>query len=309
MIRIIQTISISLLFIHICYSQPTTTEKSIFIAGSQVVLNGDEQCEKFIITQAIEKETAMNIWSSKELIFINNELDHVVDIEEGIKHERDLKDNEKSFDFFAVETHSIYAIEDVLNSDSYIGGSPPRKFGFPEIHLKASFQYIGKLSKSANGINWLPFDLHIIAPVFLKFDKIFLDYSDPHNPTVINEEELQKANTIYDEINPESEIFYRKTPIKFRDTDDFGYDIGHGGVPNWILNPEIPNCPKSGRVMKFVCQLKSESGIETESTNILTENESMPDYTEILNFRGDGDLFIFFEPKSKVLCLFIQKNK
>jgi hypothetical protein len=290
------------------YTQPTTTEKSIFIAGSQVVLNGDEQCEKFILTQAINEETAMNIWSSKELIFINNELDHVIDIEEGIKHERDLKENEKSFEFFPVKAHTIYAIDDVMNSDSYIGGLPPRKFEFPEIDTKAPFQYIGKISKSASGIDWLPFDLHIIAPIFLKFDKVFLDYSDPQKPKVINEEELKKASSLYNEINLKSEITYRKTPIKFRETDDFGYDLGHGGVPNWIINPDIPNCPSSGRVMRFVCQIKSESGIETESSNILTKDGTSPDYSEILNFNVDGDLFVFFEPKSKVLCLFIQNS-
>lgn len=306
--RSILILSVSILSVNLCFAQPTTTEKSIFIAGSQVVLNGDEQCEKFILTQAINEETAMNIWSSKELIFINNELDHVIDIEEGIKHERDLKDNEKSFEFFPVKTHTIYAIDDVMNSDSYIGGLPPRKFEFPEAHQKTPFQYIGKISKSANGIDWLPFDLHIIAPIFLKFDKVFLDYSDPQKPKVINDEELKKASSLYNEINPESEITYRKTPIKFRETDDFGYDLGHAGVPNWIKYPDIPNCPKSGRVMQFVCQIKSESGIETESSNILTKDGVAPDYSEILNFRVDGDLFIFFEPKSKVLCLFIQNS-
>lgn len=288
------------------YSQPE--EKLIYLAGSEVSLNGDEQCEKFILTQAINQETALNIWTSTELVFRDDELVQVFSIEEGLKKERKLKADEKTFEYLTAEPHPIYIMESAMGSDCYLGGKPPKNFKIPQFDFNAPFQYLGKISNSCDGVDWLPFDLHIIAPIYLNFDKLYLDYSDPKKPIVMNIDELKNTDSAYDGLTPETEITYKKTPFKFKEATDFDGFIGHTGVPNWIQYPEIPNCPKTGKMMKFVCQITSDTGIETESSNIAPDGEIPEGNFETMNFWGDGDLYIFFEPESKALCLFIQKT-
>jgi hypothetical protein len=288
------------------YSQPK--EKSIYLAGSEVSLNGDGQCEKFILTQAIDQETAFNIWTSTELIFRDDELAQVFSIEEGLKKERKLKADEKVFEYIAAEPHPIYIMENAMGSDCYLGGKPPKKLKIPKFDFDAPFQYLGKISCSRDGVSWLPFDLHIIAPIYLNFDKLYMDYSDPKKPVVINVDELRNTDNAYDGLTPETEITYKKTPVKFKKAADFDGSIGHTGVPNWIQYPEIPNCPKTGKIMKFVCQITSDNGIEVESSNISPDGDLPVENFETMNFWGDGDLYIFFEPESKVICLFIQKT-
>jgi hypothetical protein len=58
--------------------------------------------------------------------------------------------------------------------------------------------------------------------------------------------------------------------------------------------------------MKFLCQLNG--GVTAKRTNVEPKNESYIQYYEELNFWGDGDLFVFFEPTSKVACYFIQNT-
>lgn len=55
--------------------------------------------------------------------------------------------------------------------------------------------------------------------------------------------------------------------------------------------------------MKFLCQL--HNGSKMKSSNIVPESDWNKNYFDELNFCG-GDLYVFFEPVSKVACYFIQ---
>ena len=44
-----------------CFGQKE--EQHIYLAGWEAEFNGDEQCQKFLETQVIDKETANTIWS------------------------------------------------------------------------------------------------------------------------------------------------------------------------------------------------------------------------------------------------------
>lgn len=60
--------------------------------------------------------------------------------------------------------------------------------------------------------------------------------------------------------------------------------------------------------MKFLCQLTSNSGVETEKTTINPKDDWYKKYFDNMNFWGDGDLYIFFEPESKIACFLIQNT-
>ena len=58
--------------------------------------------------------------------------------------------------------------------------------------------------------------------------------------------------------------------------------------------------------MKFVIQING--GLEAEKTNVNPKDEFYRHYYENMNFWGDGDLYFFYEPESKVGCYFIQNT-
>lgn len=69
------------------------------------------------------------------------------------------------------------------------------------------------------------------------------------------------------------------------------------GVPLWLQAPEIPVCPRSGKVMQFVVAIQSDSEhIIVEPTG--TKNLPFGNY---LIFGDEGILYVFYQPESKVL--------
>jgi hypothetical protein len=60
--------------------------------------------------------------------------------------------------------------------------------------------------------------------------------------------------------------------------------------------------------MKFVCQLNYDLGIKVANTNVTftPEQQYHQETFQTMNFWGDGDLFVFLEPQTKIACYFIQ---
>lgn len=288
-----------------CFGQEN--EKHIYLAGWEAEFNGDEDCQKFLETQAIDKPTAQTVWSSIELVFKDNKLSKAYDYEEGQKTERKLNKNEIGFEYVDIQPHQIFELHRARNSQSFLGGEAPSEFTTPTFEFNAPFQYLGKFSKSDEPFDWLPFDLHLVAPIYLNFDKLYVDYSDPMNPKVINLEELSETDTSYDELKPDSEIVYKKVYITGQRSNNYSNGMAHTGVPSWIQYPDIPSCPKSQKTMRFLCQITS-GVVNTERTNVQPEDEWYQQYFEDMNFWGDGDLYIFFDPDSKVACFIIQNT-
>ena len=286
-----------------CFNQK---EEHIYLAGWEVELNGDEQCQKFLETQVIDKETAHKIWSSIDLVFRNGKLVKAYDNDGGFRSERELQQNEVGFEFQELKPNQIYRLNTVSNAESYLGGEIPAEFNIPKFEFNAPFQYLGKFSKSDEAFNWLPFDMHIAAPIYLNFNKLFIDYSDPLTPVVLNLEELKQTDNSYPDLKADSEVVFEKVFITSEKANDFD-GLGHTAVPNWIQYPDIPSCPKSKKTMKLLCQLSFDGlDIKTKRTNVNTKDEMFKPNFEKMNFWGDGDLYIFFEPESKVMCFLIQ---
>ena len=192
--------------------------------------------------------------------------------------------------------------------ESYLGGQPPKELIIPKFEFNAPFQYLGKLSASDESFKILPFDIHLIAPIYLNFDKVYVNYSSPLNPVVLEIEKLKNTGTSYDDLKPDSEIIYEKVYFEPSKTFKNGKYLGHTGIANWIQYPDIPTDPITGQDMIFLAQISNENGVKTKSKNFELENKDFERYFEELNFWIDGDLYIFYSPKSKIVCFLIQST-
>lgn len=282
------------------------TTKSIFLAGWEVHLNGDQQCDNFIATQKTTKSTAMALYSSIELVFENDKLIKAYDCDEGEKNSRELMADEIGLEYKEFEENSIMQLIEDQNGLHQLGGEIPVDFQLPENNCIVPFQYLGFIDNKDKNFNWLPFKFNLTCPIYLNIGNVFLDYSNPNNPTILNKEDVERADTSFDEdLNRNSRIVFNELKFSFVLAKEFS-EKGHSGIPNWIQYPTIPMCPKSGKRMKFLCQLNG--GVTAKRTNVEPKDESYRHYYEELNFWGDGDLFVFFEPTSRVACYFIQNT-
>lgn len=287
--------------------------KRVYLAGSEVVLNGDERSQKFMEIQGIDKKTAYTLFDAIELEYKDGKLIKAYDLVDGDRDLRELNEEEIGQPYVEVPVHSIYNLQESDNGNCYLGGEIPEDFYLPKIKLNAPFQYLGKLSRSDEFFQWLPFDLHLAAPIYLEFDRFYLDYSDPIHPKVLDEGKLMEAESSFENLNSDSEIIFQKKYFKGQKSNYFGVEMGenimgHTGVPSWIQFPDIPSCPISKKTMKFVIQLTSTTGIKTDKSNVISTKDGIQSYLEHLNFYCDGNLFVFFEPESKVACFLIQNT-
>lgn len=284
-------------------------QKSIFLAGWEVLLNGDEQCENFIATQATYKETVEFINNGLELVFDNDRLVRAYDYAAGRKTERPLQTDEIGLPYTAVEARHILQLIDNNNGLHQLGGEIPADFQLPANNCVVPFQYLGFINNQDKHFNWLPFKIHLTFPIYLNVKNVFLDYSIPNAPVIINRQEVEQADTSYkDDLNQHSEIVFNDERYSFVQESLFygASGAGNSGIPNWVQQPNIPICPKSGNRMKFLCQLTG--GTATKRTNVTAKEEWFRQYYERLNFWGDGNLFVFFDPTSNVACYFIQNT-
>jgi hypothetical protein len=282
------------------------TVKRIYLAGWEVQLNGNQQCENFIATQITTNEMADHLYQGIELIFENNKLSKAYDMEEGNRRPRTLEQDEIGLSLPNFPPNQILQFLENDQGKHQLGGEIPKSFTLPAFSGRVPFQYLGFISNLDSNFAWLPFNFHLTCPVYLNIENVFLDYTDPLRPVILNREEVEATDTSFtDELDQNSEIVFQKVNFDFIQDPDFSMTAS-AGVPNWIQYPDIPMCPKSGKRMKFLCQL--HGGIPAERTNVTPRKESYRHYFERMNFWGDGDLFVFFEPDSKVACYFIQNT-
>ena len=194
---------------------------------------------------------------------------------------------------------------------SYLGGDIPEGFNIPENKCPGSFQYLGYLNNQDRGFRFLDFGIHLICPIYMNIDKVWLDYSDAMNPRIINSDEINSIDTEYDDLNENSIISFEKTPFLTTPIKkDTNCRLGRTGKPDWIQHNDVPVSPITNKKMRFLCQLEYQyqEPIKTNYTNVKPENKHYKEYFDEMNFWGSGDLYVFFETKSKTACYFIQNT-
>ena len=284
-------------------------KKKIYLSGWEVLLNNDMICENFVATHITDKKTATQLSVYIELIFEEGKLIKAHQYWGEDKEERPIEEEEIGFSIPKYKRNKIVQFVKNEFGINQLGGELPLDFKMPDNNCVVPFQYLGFIDNKDKQFNWLPFKLHLVCPIFLNFDKVFLDYSNPNYPILINREEIEGLETNEDNLNKETEIVYEK--LRFNSADDgpyFGQDIGHiisGGIPCWIQYPDVPVCPKSNKMMKFLCEMGSNEVLVKRSNVVPSKNEYCRSH-KFLHFWGDGNLYVFFEPSSKVACFIIQ---
>jgi hypothetical protein len=194
-----------------------------------------------------------------------------------------------------------------------LGGAIPSTFMLPKNEFKANFQYIGLINNSDKIFNWLPFDLHLICPIYLDFEQIYLDYENPNQPKLVYPNNTSKIGSAHKTLDLDSKIIFEEKNFCLTEfegvTEENEFDIiGVAGKPNWVQEEFIARCPKTNKKMKFVCQITSWSQLKTKFTNVVCEDEYEQEQFQRLNFCCDGDLCVYMRPESKTVCYFIQNS-
>lgn len=187
-----------------------------------------------------------------------------------------------------------------------IGGSKPAQFKFPENSFPGGFQYLGFFNNNDPLLEWLPFSLHLIHPIYLNFDRVFLDYSNPLSPTLISPKNTFLIDTEYDEWTVDSFIEFEgiKMSLSRSNKIDNSTSIGIIGRPQSINAIQIPRCPINNNKMRFVAQLMTFGEVPATKKNFTSRYSDF----DHLCFWGDGSLFIYMAPKTKIVCYYIKNT-
>mgnify|MGYP005748049069 FL=1 len=286
-------------------------KQKIYLAGSEVRLNGDERCYNFLNTQAISGTLAKSSVDALELVFENGKLIQKFKWQYEDRDQIDIKEDEVNFTYIPAPIHDFFALQKAKNGDSFLGGEVPEGFQLPRLKACPSFQYIGTLSPKTEGLGWLSFDFHMVAPIHGSFLQLFLDYSDPMCPQIWGSESYLNSDYEDNYVKFDTELIFEKQFLKAKKLkkmpDFFEENPGYLGVPHWIQNPHILNCPKTGEMMKFVAQFGMGVDIKLKRTNIEIPKEGYyAQHLTKMSFWGDGDLYVFLNPNSKMACFIIQ---
>jgi hypothetical protein len=285
----------------------------IYVKETMFTIDGSEHCNEILEYQMTVKENVVDGGCGLKIIFKDKLLyeiyEYYIEKQYIYKKNRLLEPIEIGFKLPAYKPLNYFEGNENIKGLHQIGGSFSEEFQQPEHNCLSQFQYLGYINNEDNNFNWLPFKLHLTCPIYLYFEELFLDYSDPQKPVIINREELERMPSNFDEeINKSSYIEFESKKISFDIKKGYNYisdnDIDMcSGLPNFIQGVFIPECPKTGRKMKYVCQIYK--GTKTKISNIVPRNDWYKTYFEKMDFSG-SDLYVFFEPTSKVACYFMQ---
>jgi hypothetical protein len=288
----------------------------LYFLGWEVTLDGGDRCERFLHTQCIEQRVAEAHHAYIRLEFRADGLlakgqlcSDGTEVTEGPLWENLGTDHAVGvLKRPAVPVHQVFALIEDERGPHQLGGEVPATVALPVAEPCVPFQYLGHVDPADPMFAWLPFRLHLMAPIFLNISEVFVDYTDPLRPVVLNTEEVKAADCSYEELNERSSIVFKALRVGTELTDEVLCSLGHGRVPAWVQYPHIPRCPKTQRIMRFVMQLRSDAGVEVAHSNVVPSSDFMASYFKEMNFWGDGDLFVFFEPTSRVACYIIQNT-
>ncbi len=281
----------------------SSSKKSIFLAGREAVFNGDERCEAFMETHRTTEFYSRVSFFGIELQYENDRLTRAFDLEEGDPQKRLLNETEIGLPYKEYRINQILQLDDSQEGKHQLGGELPDDISFPENDCAVPFQYLGYISNQDDSFAWLPLSIHLMCPIFVNAREVYLDYTNPSCPSLLNRQEVEAADTAFRDLNKQSAIVYESRKFDFSPFDGMEAPV-LAGVPAWMQGPAIPMCPKSGKTMRFVCQI--QEGVDASYSNVIPEKEFFRQYYEKLNIWGGGALYIFVEPTERTVCYIIQ---
>lgn len=291
-------------------SESTSIEKrSRFFAGWELDFYNRDELTKFLLTHGTNAagfEFFRELQSAMVFLIEGDKIvqarTHSLDITESVTLDialplQDWPDRE------------VFLLVKDSDGNHSIGGKRPTSFSLPHHEsLQSNFIYLGSLDCTDPRFEWMKLKkLHMAYPVYEGAFKLFLDYQDPDAPVLLNPEALTYS-WIDDTVKGTERVQYslqRYSSIEGIKGKEFVMSEQEYlicGVPLWYQYPEIPTCPKSGRVMRFVMAVSSDINIAVQDD---PEIANLP-FDNYMIFGDEGHLYVFYEPESKVLCLNVQ---
>jgi len=266
-------------------------EKYVLASITSHELGFDELDKEAVIkTQLIDESDLNNFYTGITLEFLGGKLFRITN------SCLDDEDEEIEIEPFI---NKIKLIDSQSNKHAFLAADVKGEFelfgekgGLIEFPMDGDYtiNYFGKVSKEL--INWLPYkEIELFSPEFLK-GILFIDYKDPLNPKYINDEVIEKVNYPDVEKGYSIQQYHSKRFTPRSRIQEGDGSFGNLGVPAWVQNCEIPRCPKTNRVMKFLIQ------IGKHNYHYPTNKNDDYDYTP--------DVYMFFEPLSKTMAIVLQ---
>lgn len=271
--------------------------ESIYLGGWEVDFNNREEFRNFIIQHRLDKndfDFFTTIQSGLE-----------IKIENGlIKEVLQQPGNEKvsgplDIDLPNSSTRRVFWLKKSLRGKHQLGGKLPNNL---RIISNDSFKpfYLGFLNCQEEYFSWVGLDkIYLFYPLDFYYQGAFIDYSDSLRPELITEEYKF-------EYKPKEFLSAMKlettTQVTVDKKESEKTSVHQCGVPLWYQYPELPKCPKTGELMRFLCSISSTKEIHQTKKSFFGRKR----INEHLMFGDMGTLYVFYHPISKVAYLTIQ---
>ncbi len=287
----------------------STKKKSRYIAGWEIDYDDPVELAKILLTQGVDKDgfyMFREMQGSTELVITGEQITEV------IKHSAagtELRNINCPLPIHDWRDRSAFYLHKDPEGTHTIGGRKPAQFQLPTCdRLQSPFIYFATIDGSDPMFEWMHIDkLHIAYPIYEGCFEVFLDYSEPNAPVVMNPE-IFDYSWIDDNVKGVDRVEYIKQHYKA--TENFAVknveanrdDYLLSGVPLWYQHPHIPTCPRTGKLMSFVTTINSNLYLGLQDSRGI---EQLP-FGHHLTFGDHGHLYVFYHPESKVLHLNVQ---
>ncbi|MCZ2102140.1 MAG: hypothetical protein LC107_11445 [Chitinophagales bacterium] len=280
---------------------------SRYIAGGEIDFNNPDMLKKILLTQGIDKngfDFFEAVQTATEIFIENNSIIKVDYHSESEKESENIQARLPITDW--IDRALFFLTKDQDGNHKICGDCPPG-FKLPyHDNLKTPFIFMGSIDTTDQRFDWINLPrLDIAYPIYEFNAGIFLDYSNPQNPEIINPDTFEDY-WFFDSLKGLGKVKFKEQKYSVKTQIDLNNFVKNEdnillcGVPLWYQGPDIPTCPKTGEVMRFVCTINSDSSI------CIVDENGIENKREYLSFGDYGHLFVFFHPDSKVMHLNIQ---
>lgn len=295
------------------------TRKTIYISNTEVHLDGSLGCMLHLSFYAMDDTVVLGEGGGQyrvlELKFTDAgtlKSAHILSTDES--ESIGLPKGSKNIKFHDIQRNSLFRLEECSkNTGAHIGGLPPKQLVLPQHSGIAPFQYIGTLSPQLEGLEWLPFDLHLSLPTLNYFGDLSFDYNNPLSPKMLDESDINgltftPSDGVDDEVISNLQVMARKINISSMRVDQWPDESkrsakGYVGIPKWIQNPVIPICPESKAPMKFVCELSGRALIDWVDSAPLAFDQVRSMIPLDMFMFPSLVFYVFFAPVSKTVFI------
>jgi hypothetical protein len=288
------------------------SNESRFLGIGEIDFNDSDQLTRILLIHGVDRngfKLFSKLQTATELVIKDNRIIQAIQYSDREKKRLNLNIELPISEWR--DRKVFYLHKNTLGTHT-IGGPKPAKFEIPSHSvLKSPFIYLATIDGTDPQFDWMELDkLHISYPIHEGVFQIFLDYHNPEAPSIINPEVFDYS-WLEDSAQGADKVEYilqsYKVLLDFNineiNAEDNQDDYLQCGVPLWHQYPQIPVCPKSGKVMQYVTTINSDRKINLKNTNGI---ENLPFTDDYLIFGDYGNLFVFYEPASKVMHLNMQ---